>query len=77
MKNKINEELIKVKKDLYLKAATEYFDRYGYKSFKMREFEEGIKKEKTKPGRRILTTALTIIPVAIFYFAGKGAESAN
>ena len=35
MKNKINEELIKVKKDLYLKAATEYFDRYGYKSFKI------------------------------------------
>ena len=23
------------KKDLYLKAATEYFDRYGYKSFKI------------------------------------------
>ena len=29
----VNEELVKVKKDLYLKAATEYFDRYGYKSF--------------------------------------------
>ena len=35
MKNKINEELVKVKKDLYLKAASEYFDRYGYKNFKI------------------------------------------
>ncbi|MDY0051715.1 MAG: TetR/AcrR family transcriptional regulator [Aliarcobacter sp.] len=35
MKNKRNEELIKVKKDLYLKSASEYFDRYGYKNFKI------------------------------------------
>ena len=35
MKNKINEELVKVKKDLYLKAASEYFDRYGYQNFKI------------------------------------------
>ncbi|MDZ7817371.1 MAG: hypothetical protein U5K55_01640 [Aliarcobacter sp.] len=27
MKNKINDELNKVKKDLYLKAAAQYFDR--------------------------------------------------
>ena len=35
MKNKINDELNKVKKDLYLKAATEYFDNHGYKNFKI------------------------------------------
>lgn len=35
MKNKINDELNKVKKDLYLKAATAYFDNHGYKNFKI------------------------------------------
>ena len=35
MKNKINDELNKVKKDLYLKAAADYFDKSGYKNFKI------------------------------------------
>jgi AcrR family transcriptional regulator len=35
MKNKINDELNKVKKDLYLKAAADYFDKHGYKNFKI------------------------------------------
>ena len=35
MKTKINDELSKVKKDLYLKAATQYFDKSGYKNFKI------------------------------------------
>lgn len=35
MKSKINDELSKVKKDLYLKAATKYFDKSGYKNFKI------------------------------------------
>ena len=35
MKNKINDELNKVKKDLYLKAAADYLDKSGYKNFKI------------------------------------------
>jgi AcrR family transcriptional regulator len=35
MKNKINDELNKVKKDLYLKAAAQYFDKSGFKNFKI------------------------------------------
>jgi AcrR family transcriptional regulator len=35
MKNKINDELSKVKKDLYLKAASQYFDKSGFKNFKI------------------------------------------
>lgn len=35
MKNRINDELNKVKKDLYLKAAANYFDKSGYKNFKI------------------------------------------
>jgi AcrR family transcriptional regulator len=35
MKSKINDELNKVKRDLYLKASAEYFDKCGYKNFKI------------------------------------------
>ena len=35
MKSKINDELNRVKKELYLKAAAVYFDKYGYKNFKI------------------------------------------
>lgn len=35
MKNKINDEINRVKKDLYLKAASDYFDKVGYKNFKI------------------------------------------
>ncbi len=35
MKNKINAEINKIKKDLYLKAASTYFDRKGYQNFKI------------------------------------------
>ncbi|RXJ84343.1 TetR/AcrR family transcriptional regulator [Arcobacter cloacae] len=35
MKNKINEEINRVKRDLYLKQASDYFDKYGYKNFKI------------------------------------------
>ena len=35
MKSKISDELNKVKKDLYLKAAAVYFDKSGYKNFKI------------------------------------------
>lgn len=35
MKNKISDELNKVKKDLYLRAAATYFDKCGYKNFKI------------------------------------------
>lgn len=35
MKSKINDELNKVKKKLYLKAAAGYFDKCGYKNFKI------------------------------------------
>ena len=35
MKSKINDELNKVKKELYLKAAAGYFDKCGYKNFKI------------------------------------------
>ena len=35
MKNKINDELNKDKKDLYLKAAAQYFDKSGFKNFKI------------------------------------------
>jgi AcrR family transcriptional regulator len=35
MKNRISDELNKVKKDLYLKAAATYFDKSGYKNFKI------------------------------------------
>lgn len=37
MKSKINDELNKVKRDLYLKASSKYFDRCGYKNFKISE----------------------------------------
>lgn len=35
MKSKINNEINRIKKDLYLKQASEYFDKYGYKNFKI------------------------------------------
>lgn len=35
MKSKINDELNKVKRDLYLKASASYFDKCGYKNFKI------------------------------------------
>ncbi|CAM3825040.1 TetR/AcrR family transcriptional regulator [Arcobacter cloacae] len=35
MKSKINNEINRVKRDLYLKQAAEYFDKYGYKNFKI------------------------------------------
>lgn len=35
MKSKINDELNKVKRDLYLKASAVYFDKCGYKNFKI------------------------------------------
>lgn len=35
MKQKINEELNRVKKELYLNAAARYFDEVGYKHFKI------------------------------------------
>ena len=35
MKSKINDELNKVKRDLYLKASATYFDKCGYKNFKI------------------------------------------
>lgn len=35
MKSKINDELNKVKRELYLKAAAVYFDKCGYKNFKI------------------------------------------
>ena len=35
MKSKINDELNKVKRDLYLEASAEYFDKCGYKNFKI------------------------------------------
>ena len=35
MKSKINDELNKVKRDLYLKASALYFDKCGYKNFKI------------------------------------------
>ncbi|CAM3590686.1 TetR/AcrR family transcriptional regulator [Arcobacter aquimarinus] len=35
MKSKINNEINRIKRDLYLKQASEYFDKYGYKNFKI------------------------------------------
>jgi AcrR family transcriptional regulator len=35
MKSKINDELNRVKRELYLKAASAYFDKCGYKNFKI------------------------------------------
>ena len=35
MKSKINDELNRVKRELYLKAASVYFDKCGYKNFKI------------------------------------------
>jgi AcrR family transcriptional regulator len=35
MKTKINDEINKLKRDMYLNLAAEYFDRYGYKNFKI------------------------------------------
>ena len=35
MKSKINNEINRVKRDLYLKQSAEYFDKYGYKNFKI------------------------------------------
>ena len=37
MKNKINNEITKIKKELYLKESIEYFDKKGYKNSKISE----------------------------------------
>lgn len=37
MKDKINDEINKIKKELYIKASTPYFDEKGFKNFKISE----------------------------------------
>lgn len=40
MKNKINEEVNKIRKELYIKASTAYFDEKGFKNFKISELSK-------------------------------------